>query len=85
MACLAGVGAGLAGFIEPARRADHLVVLDGCQLRCALKVILGVGAEPTVHFVLTHQGIQSSPENVPTEDDVQRVAELVISQLENKG
>jgi len=55
MSCLAGIGAGLDGFIKSAQAACGNVVVDGCGVACAKKTLEkhGVAAQS---FVLTEMG-----------------------------
>jgi len=38
MSCLAAVGADLESYIKSARKADKLIVLDGCPVACGKKI-----------------------------------------------
>ena len=76
MSCLAGVGAGLSGFIESAKSADN-IVLDGCPVGCGRRVFEAHGL-PFTEIVMTQQGLVkgSSP---ATPEVVARLAEKVKS------
>ena len=56
MSCLAGIGAGLDGFIKSAQAACGNVVVDGCGIACAKKTLdkLGITSQS---FVLTEMGL----------------------------
>ena len=56
MSCLAGVGAHLSGFVVPAKDCERLVVLDGCDHRCALKTFEHVEVRPHFYVNLTEHG-----------------------------
>jgi uncharacterized metal-binding protein len=56
MSCLAGVGAHLNGFVVPAKDCERLVVLDGCEHRCAWKTLEHVQARPRVYLNFTEHG-----------------------------
>jgi len=58
--CLAGVGAGLSGFVVSARDADRLLVLDGCPTACASKCVSKAGISRFDHIIVTEQGIKKS-------------------------
>jgi uncharacterized metal-binding protein len=54
MSCLAGVGAGISGFIASAKGADRLLVVDGCPLECARKTLSEKGiTENIIHVRVT--------------------------------
>ena len=55
--CLAGVGAGLSGFVESAKAA-RVVVIDGCPMACGKKVLEKYEVEPFRYFVVTELGIK---------------------------
>ena len=48
--CLAGVGAGLSGFVESAK-AGRVIVVDGCPMGCGKKVLEKYDVEPFRYFV----------------------------------
>jgi uncharacterized metal-binding protein len=57
MFCLAGVGANLSGFIASANGADKLLVIDGCNLECARKVLAEKGiTENIIHLRVSDLG-----------------------------
>jgi len=58
--CLAGVGAGLSGFVVSARDANRLLVLDGCRIACARKVLEKAGISRFDHIIVTEQGVKKS-------------------------
>jgi uncharacterized metal-binding protein len=39
MYCLAGIGAGLSGFTETTKAAGKVLVIDGCPVDCAKKIM----------------------------------------------
>ena len=47
MFCLAGVGAGLSGFVQSVKDAPELVVIEGCPVGCAKKALENIGVTPT--------------------------------------
>lgn len=57
MGCLAGVGGHLANMVMSAQSADEVIVLDGCQMGCALKIVEHAGAKASVHLVATELGL----------------------------
>jgi uncharacterized metal-binding protein len=55
--CLAGVGAGLSGFVESAKAAK-LILIDGCPTACGKKILENQQIEPARYFVVTEMGIK---------------------------
>ncbi len=81
MSCLAGVGAHLSGFVVPARDCERLVVLDGCDHRCAFKTLEHVEARPHVYINLAEQGFEKQ-HGVPVSDaDLKRAYALSVGRL----
>lgn len=60
MFCLAGVGAGLSGFVQPVKDAPELVVIEGCPVGCAKKVLENIGVTPTKYVLLTELGMEKN-------------------------
>jgi uncharacterized metal-binding protein len=74
--CLAGVGAGLSGFVESARAA-RMVLIDGCPVGCGRKVFEKYNIKPFAYFIVTELGIEKNHnfQNVAAE------SEAVIGQV----
>jgi uncharacterized metal-binding protein len=81
MSCLAGVGARLSGFVVPAKDCDRLVVLDGCEHRCARKTLEQVQATPHVHVTFTEQGFVKQHGVLAEEAELDRAHALVTARL----
>jgi uncharacterized metal-binding protein len=56
MTCLAGIGAGLSGYVQSAKGADMNITIDGCKTACAKKTLDKIGVQPT-SYVLTDMGL----------------------------
>jgi uncharacterized metal-binding protein len=56
MSCLAGVGAGLSGYVQSAKGADINITIDGCKTACAKKTLERIGVQPT-SYILTGFGL----------------------------
>jgi uncharacterized metal-binding protein len=56
MTCLAGIGAGLSGYVQSAKGADMNITIDGCKTACAKKTLEKIGVQPT-SYVLTDMGL----------------------------
>jgi len=81
MSCLAGVGAHLSGFVVPAKDCERLVVLDGCEHRCALKTLDHVEAKPHVYLNLTEHGFAKKHGVLPDEAELGRAHALAMDRL----
>jgi len=65
MSCLAGVGAGISGFIESAKGADTVIVIDGCPVACGKKALDKNKVANFKHLRVTDCGLEKgkSPAN----------------------
>lgn len=81
MSCLAGVGAHLSGFVVPAKDCERLVVLDGCEHRCALKTLEHVEAKPHVYINFTEHGFVKKHGVLADEAELERAHGLAIDRL----
>jgi len=55
--CIAGVGAGLQGYIQSAMGADVNITVDGCPVGCARKILENIGVTP-VSYIVTEMGFK---------------------------
>ncbi|MBU0515879.1 MAG: putative zinc-binding protein [Proteobacteria bacterium] len=60
MFCLAGIGGGLSGFVQSARDAATLVVMDGCELGCARAIFERAEVPLKNYLVVTDLGIDKN-------------------------
>lgn len=67
--CIAGVGAGISGYIESAKGADVNFTIDGCPVACARKCLENAGVK-SVSFIVTEMGFKKG--KTPVTDDVIR-------------
>lgn len=77
--CLAGMGAGLSGFLESARNAANNIVLDGCKVACGAK-IFKKNDIPFRHYVMTDFGVEKGKTPITgelAEEIAGKVAEAV--------
>ncbi|BFR48182.1 putative zinc-binding protein [Nitratidesulfovibrio sp. HK-II] len=58
MFCLAGIGAQLQGFVKSAQDTSRIVVLDGCPVGCARKIMENAQVSGWEYLVLTDLGIE---------------------------
>ncbi len=75
--CLAGVGGGIEKLVGVARSADERVVIDGCPVACAKKIMDSKGLAIDRYVLITDLGIAKTPGPVFRESDVQTVVDAV--------
>lgn len=80
MFCLAGVGAGLPGFVQPVKDAAEVVVIEGCPVGCAKKVLENVGVTPTRYVLLTELGMEKNKNLDLDEADVSSLMRAMVGQ-----
>lgn len=79
MTCLSALGAHLPDYIEKVKDTN-LVVLDGCPVACARKVIEHIGLKNYTYFVVSEMGV----EKVKRFDQVQKETEQVWEKVVNR-
>lgn len=68
MFCLAAIGAKLESFINAAKEAEKILVLDGCQVNCAKKTLEEAGVNSVLHIQITDLGIEKGKSPVNDEN-----------------
>ena len=63
--CLAGVGGHIAGIIDTAKKAEAVIAVDGCGVKCALKALEAADVPVSEHIVLTDLGFAKTTELWP--------------------
>lgn len=82
--CLAGIAAHLAGFVRSVKDAEDILVLDGCPIACARKIIEHVEAPVKNHFILTKLGIEKTMRSDLDREALERVMETIKSALQTE-
>lgn len=58
MSCIAGVGGDVPSLVRKARSDRPIVAIDGCVLQCARNCLARHGVKPTVHHLLSDDGVR---------------------------
>ncbi|MGQ9689023.1 MAG: putative zinc-binding protein [Desulfobaccales bacterium] len=77
LACLAAIGAHLNGFVKAARDIPRLVVIDGCEVACAKKVLEQAEVPVRGHVIITELDIKKNPNLNLVREDLDRVKAAV--------
>ena len=80
MTCLAGIGAGLSGYVQSAKGADENITIDGCSVACAKKTLENIGVTPTA-YILTDLGLVKG-ESPVTKETVKQMSDKIKSTKE---
>lgn len=75
--CLAGVGGGIGKLVDMGKAADERVVIDGCPVACAKKILDDRGLAIDRYVLITDLGIAKTPGPVYAESDVKTVVDAV--------
>nr|WP_321351477.1 putative zinc-binding protein [uncultured Methanoregula sp.] len=75
--CLAGVGGGIEKLVGMGKGADERVVIDGCPVACAKKILNDKGLSVDRYVLITDLGIEKTPGPAFRESDVQVVVDAV--------
>lgn len=79
MSCITGIAAHMQPFIDTAKKAGQVVVIDGCPVVCAKKVLEHVEIEP-VSYVLTQMGLEKGKTEV-TPQVISEMSEKIKADL----
>lgn len=78
MYCLAGLGGHIPGIIEAARQAKKIIVIDGCPVLCAKKMVEHVGLNVDELIVITDEDIDKTPGEFDIKDEeIQKIKSLI--------
>ena len=75
--CLAGVGSSIEKLVGMGKTADERIVIDGCPVACAKKIMDGKGLIIDRYVIITELGIAKTPGPVFDENDVLTVINAV--------
>ena len=59
--CLAGIGGGIEKLVNMAKSADERIVIDGCPVGCAKKILHDKGLPVDRYVMITDLGITKTP------------------------
>jgi len=73
--CLAGVGGGIEKLVDTGKSADKRIVIDGCPVACAKKIMDDKGLAIDRYVMITDLGIAKTPGPAFSESDLKRVVD----------
>ncbi len=73
MYCLAGIGAGLNGFTETTAAAGKVLVIDGCPVDCAKKMMEKAGFSKFDYLRVSDHGFEKGKSPV-TDDAIEKIS-----------
>lgn len=77
--CLAGIGGRISGFVQSAKDAESVIVIDGCEIGCGRATLQGAGVPLPRHrhLVVTEYGIEKNKDFNLDPQDVELVKQAV--------
>lgn len=75
--CLAGIGAHLSGFVTSAKDAEKMLVMDGCPIGCASKILAHADIPVENYFVMTDMGMEKEHGRKLARKDINRIKKAV--------
>ncbi len=77
MFCLAGIGGQLGGFVQSAKDAGEMMIIDGCQVGCARAILKQADVPLENYVVITDLGIEKNKNFNLRAEDITRVKDAV--------
>jgi uncharacterized metal-binding protein len=71
--CLAGIGAHLDKFVQSAKTNPEVVVIDGCPVGCAKRIVEHAEVPISKYLVVTKLGLEKNHVLKTKEDEIEKV------------
>lgn len=82
MYCLAGHGGHIPGIIEATKQAKKIIVVDGCPVSCAKKMVEHVGINIGHYIVVTEEGVEKTPGKFDmTNEEIIKIKNLIEQKI----
>jgi uncharacterized metal-binding protein len=82
MSCIAGVGGDVPSLVRKATSGRPIIAIDGCVLQCARNCLGRHDVTPTVHHLLSDDGVRKRLGEDFDETEAQRVLDGILVRLE---
>ncbi len=83
MACIAAVGAGGPMAIKAANDAKIVLIIDGCPMSCAKKIVEKAGIRPTLQVLVTDIDMKKTDVLGYSDDEMERAFRMTLDRLKN--
>ncbi|QLH75468.1 MAG: putative zinc-binding protein [Methanomassiliicoccales archaeon] len=81
MACIAAVGGGGMMAINAAKGAKVILVVDGCPVGCARKILERNGIAPTLQVIVTDIGMKKTDTLSYSKEEMDKMFEYTLEKL----
>lgn len=82
MYCLAGLGGHVQGLINNTKKAEKVVVVDGCPVGCAKKIVEHAGINIDGYIELSAEGFEKTPGVLAiSKEQIDKVITLIDSKI----
>lgn len=82
MYCLAGLGGHVQGLIDNTNIADKVIVVDGCPVGCAKRIVEHAGIKIDGYIEISKEGMEKTPGNLGVKpEQVSRIKELIEKRI----
>lgn len=82
MYCLAGLGGHVQGLIDNTKKADKVIVVDGCPVGCAKKIVEHAGIKIDGYIEISQEGMEKTPGKLDmTQEQVSRIKNLIEEKI----
>lgn len=83
MYCLAGLGGHVPGIVDATKQARKIIVVDGCPVSCAKKLVEHAGLSIDDYIVVTEEDIEKTPGKFDIKDEeVNKIKSLIEQKIE---
>jgi uncharacterized metal-binding protein len=83
--CLSGIAAHRSGFVRSVKDAEDMLILDGCPIACAGKIVEHVDATPKNHFIITEFGVEKEMRFDLDRKAMERIKDYIKEALQGKS
>lgn len=84
MSCIAGVGGDVPSLVRKATSGRPIIAIDGCVLRCAYNCLARHGVTPTVHHLLSDDGVRKRLGEDFDPDQAEQVLDGLLTRIETE-
>jgi len=81
MCCATAIAAESKLHMDIAKRARKLIVVNGCQNRCASKVMERLNIDITYEITIAKEGVDKKPTLDFDEKDVERISKKIVKNV----